>query len=183
MIRDENEVKPMATTVHQAMTAITTYIEGTTGVKFHLQGVVDDPKAYEKCAKFASNDKEKLSFNTLEIDYEDIDITGKNGGRVNPFSLVINKMGLSLRMDINPSVRMSNKGQLSGSWALENDADNRKLPIDFLDNMLIEGKDNDLAADVSVLAHYRWEHPNGGYNGSSVYFWLREGHILKVDAR
>jgi hypothetical protein len=37
--------------------------------------------------------------------------------------------------------------------------------------------------EVLVTVHYQWKHPGHGSNGSTVYFWIRKGHIFRVDCR
>ena len=185
----------MTTTVQQAMDAVTTYIEGATNVSHALKGVLSLSRhEYESSVQFPNTDHDRENYWDLEADYADIDIAGKDGGHINPFSLVINKMGIDLRMHVNPDVMKTDEGELIGrdAWLTAGYAeivDIRKCPIDFVDNLVLKNVDSHAnrqsshTNEVLVTVSYRWEHPGHGTNGKTVYFYLRRGHIFKVDCR
>ena len=185
----------MTTTVQQAMDAVTTYIEGATNVSHALKGILSlNRHEYEKAVQFPYTDHDRENYWTLEADYADIDITGKDGGHMNPFSLVINKMGIDLRMHVNPEVMKTDEGELISRevWLEEGSAeivDIRKCPIDFLNNLVLKNVDSHAnrqsihTNEVLINVSYRWEHPGHGTNGKTVYFYLRQGHIFRVDCR
>ena len=185
----------MTTTVKQAMDAVTTYIEGATNVNHSLKGILSmDRHEYEDSVQFHNTDANRGNYWELVADYADIDITGKDGGRINPFSLVMTKMGINLRMHINPELLVTGEGDLISKdvWLTAESTqivDIRKCPIDFVDNMVLEAADSNAnrqiprTGEVLVTVHYQWEHPGHGSNGSTVYFWIRQGHIFRVDCR
>jgi len=185
----------MTTTVQQAMDAVTTYIEGATNVNHALKGILSlDRHEYEASVRFPNTDINRENYWDLVADYGDIDITGNDGGHINPFSLVMTKMNINLHVRVNPELLVTDEGELISKdvWLTAGSAeviDIRKCPIDFLDNMILENADSHAnrqsshTNEVLVTVSYRWEHPGHGTNGSTVYFWLRKGHIFKVDCR